>query len=195
VSFVDHWRTPPDHPHAAMGILASRIWQRLFGHEEFKVCICGLDNAGKTTILYQILLKDVVVTSPTIGSNVEEVVYNNVHFVMWDIGGQESLRSSWHTYYTNTKTMMLVIDSSDHERLPLIKTELYQMLSHEDLKNTTILVLANKQDVKGAMTAGEISEKLNLPSLKQHAWHIQPCCALTGEGLYSGLDWMISASP
>lgn len=33
----------------------------------------GLDNAGKTTILYQFLMNEVVQTSPTIGSNVEEV--------------------------------------------------------------------------------------------------------------------------
>ena len=38
---------------------------------EHKICIVGLDNAGKTTILYQFLMNEVVQTSPTIGSNVE----------------------------------------------------------------------------------------------------------------------------
>ncbi len=45
-------------------------------------------------------------TTPTIGSNVEEIVYKNIHFLMWDIGGQESLRSSWSTYYVNTKVCL-----------------------------------------------------------------------------------------
>lgn len=49
------------------------------------------------------LMKEVVHTSPTIGSNVEEIVVKNTHFLMWDIGGQESLRSSWNTYYSNTE--------------------------------------------------------------------------------------------
>ncbi len=40
----------------------------------------GLDNAGKTTILYKLALGEVVVTQPTIGSNVEVVKYNNVNF-------------------------------------------------------------------------------------------------------------------
>ena len=40
---------------------------------EHKICLVGLDNAGKTTILYQFLMNEVVHTSPTIGSNVEEV--------------------------------------------------------------------------------------------------------------------------
>ena len=48
-------------------------------------------------------MNEVVHTSPTIGSNVEEVVYKNFHFIMWDIGGQESLRASWNTYYANTE--------------------------------------------------------------------------------------------
>ena len=70
---------------------------------EHKICIVGLDNAGKTTILYQFLMNEVVHTSPTIGSNVEEVVWKNVHFIMWDLGGQESLRAAWNTYYSNTE--------------------------------------------------------------------------------------------
>lgn len=70
---------------------------------EHKIVIVGLDNAGKTTILYQFLMNEVVTTSPTIGSNVEEVVWKNVHFIMWDLGGQQSLRAAWATYYTNTE--------------------------------------------------------------------------------------------
>jgi len=48
-------------------------------------------------------MNEVVQTSPTIGSNVEEIIWKNIRFIMWDIGGQESLRSTWNSYYTNTK--------------------------------------------------------------------------------------------
>lgn len=44
-----------------------------FMTSEHKLVMVGLDNAGKTTILYQFLMNEVVHTSPTIGSNVEEV--------------------------------------------------------------------------------------------------------------------------
>lgn len=172
-----------------MGLLFSKLWG-LFTNEEHKVIIVGLDNAGKTTILYQFLMNEVVHTSPTIGSNVEEVIWKNIHFIMWDIGGQESLRSAWNTYYANTEFVILVIDSTDRERLSLTKDELYRMLATEDLKKAAVLVFANKQDLKGAMTAAEISQQLNLTSIKDHGWHIQSCCALTGEGLYQGLEWI-----
>ena len=61
--------------------------------------------------------------SPTIGSNVEEIVCKNVHFFMWDIGGQESLRSSWNTYFADSDFVIFVVDSTDRERLPISKME------------------------------------------------------------------------
>jgi len=168
----------------------SKLWS-YFGHEEHKIVIIGLDNAGKTTILYQFLMNEVVHTSPTLGSNVEEVVWKNIHFIMWDIGGQETLRQGWNAYYTNTEFIILVIDSTDRERLSLSKEELWKMLANEELRKAAILIYANKQDVKGCMTAAEISNQLNLTAIKKHRHHIQSCCALTGEGLYQGLEWIV----
>uniref|UniRef100_A0A5F9DME7 ARF like GTPase 5A n=2 Tax=Oryctolagus cuniculus TaxID=9986 RepID=A0A5F9DME7_RABIT len=162
-------------------------------------------------------MNEVVHTSPTIGSNVEEIVINNTRFLMWDIGGQESLRSSWNTYYTNTEFVIVVVDSTDRERISVTREELYKMLAHEhaslskpdvykdfnthqqeilkprkDLRKAGLLIFANKQDVKECMTVAEISQFLKLTSIKDHQWHIQACCALTGEGLCQGLEWMMS---
>jgi ADP-ribosylation factor-like protein 5B len=65
-------------------------------------------------------------------------------------------------------------------------------LKKKDLNKSSLLVFANKQDIKNSMTAAEISQQLNLTSIKEHPWHIQACCALTGEGLYQGLEWIVS---
>lgn len=59
-------------------------------HIEHKLVMVGLDNAGKTTILYQFLMNEVVHTSPTIGSNVEEIVWKNIHFLVWDLAGKKA---------------------------------------------------------------------------------------------------------
>ncbi|XP_029013835.1 putative ADP-ribosylation factor-like protein 5C isoform X2 [Betta splendens] len=174
-----------------MGFLLTKM-MAAFCETDHKVIIVGLDNAGKTTILYQFLTKEAVHTSPTIGSNVEEIKVRNSSFLVWDIGGQESLRANWHTYYTNTEFVILVVDSTDRERLTISKDELHRLLTHEDLRNAAILIMANKQDVKGSMTAAEISQCLTLDSITTHSWHVQACCALTGEGLPASLDWMRS---
>lgn len=174
-----------------MGLLFTKL-MAVFGDREHKVIIVGLDNAGKTTILYQFLTKEAVHTSPTIGSNVEEISVRKTRFLVWDVGGQESLRASWNSYYCNTEIVILVVDSTDRERLNLNKDELHRMLAHEDLQNAAILVLANKQDMKDSMTVAEISQCLTLSSITAHSWHVQACCALTGEGLPASLDWMRS---
>eukprot|EP01094_Clydonella_sp_ATCC50884_P002129 TRINITY_DN11638_c0_g1_i1.p1 TRINITY_DN11638_c0_g1~~TRINITY_DN11638_c0_g1_i1.p1 ORF type:complete len:183 (+),score=45.75 TRINITY_DN11638_c0_g1_i1:131-679(+) len=173
-----------------MGVLFSSIWARFVSTKEYKVIIVGLDNAGKTTTLYKLLLDEVVVTAPTIGSNVEEVVYKNIRFLMWDIAGQEAARSTWSAYYQSTQAIILVVDSTDRDRIPVLKAELDEMLGHEHLNSAIVLVYANKQDVKGAMTAAEVSEALALHNIKKQDWHIQACCALTGEGLTQGMDWL-----
>ena len=78
--------------------------------------------------------------------------------------------------------IILVIDSTDRDRLSITKEELYRILAHEELSRAALLVYANKQDVKGAMSPSEISRLLNLTCIKKHKWQIQACCALTGEG-------------
>lgn len=55
----------------------------------------------------------------------------------------------------------------------------------QDLRKAAVLIFANKQDMKNCMSAAEISTYLTLSSIKDHPWHIQSCCALTGEGW----DW------
>ena len=54
-----------------MGILFSRVFQSLFGSKEVRILILGLDNAGKTTILYKLQMGEVVTTVPTIGWEAE----------------------------------------------------------------------------------------------------------------------------
>lgn len=67
-----------------------------------------------------------------------------------------------------------------------MKDELFRLLGHEDLQHSVILIFANKH----AMTPAEITDCLSLPNIKNHDWHIQACCALTGDGLYDGLGWI-----
>jgi ADP-ribosylation factor-like protein 1 len=61
-----------------MGMFFSSLFSRLFGRKEVRILILGLDNAGKTTILYRLQVDEPVATVPTIGFNVETLQYKNV---------------------------------------------------------------------------------------------------------------------
>ncbi|CAD5319422.1 unnamed protein product [Arabidopsis thaliana] len=56
------------------------MFSSVFGNKEARILVLGLDNAGKTTILYRLQMGEVVSTIPTIGFNVETVQYNNIKF-------------------------------------------------------------------------------------------------------------------
>jgi len=58
------------------------------------------------------------------------------------------------------------------------------------MSQVNVLVLANKQDVEGAMGVDEIKTKMKLNNIKDREWTILPCCAVSGQGLEDGLKWL-----
>lgn len=174
-----------------MGFILSKIIEFFTkSRNNFKIIILGMQNAGKTTILYRLSLGQLVKTTPTIGSNVEELTYNNVKFQAWDLGGQESNRSLWDVYYMSTDAIVYVIDSQDDEYFEESKAQFHKLLVHPILKNATILIFANKQDLPGAKSVNQLIQDYGFDKIKNHIWHIQSCSALKGEGLVTGIKWL-----
>jgi len=173
-----------------MGLTISSLFGRLFGKKQMRILMVGLDAAGKTTILYKLKLGEIVTTIPTIGFNVETVEYKNISFTVWDVGGQDKIRPLWRHYFQNTQGLIFVVDSNDRERIAEAQDELTKMLQEDELRDAVLLVFANKQDLPNAMSAGELTEKLGLQNLRNRRWYIQATCAVQGNGLYEGLDWL-----
>ncbi|XP_022750356.1 ADP-ribosylation factor 3-like [Durio zibethinus] len=176
-----------------MGILFTRMFSSLFGNTEARILVLGLDNAGKTTILYRLQMGEVVSTIPTIGFNVETVEYNNIKFQVWDLGGQTSIRPYWRCYFPNTQAIIYVVDSSDTDRIGIAKEEFHAILEEDELKGAIALIFANKQDLPGALDAAAVTEALELHKIKNRQWAIFKTCAIKGEGLFEGLDWLCNA--
>eukprot|EP01135_Chromosphaera_perkinsii_P008702 Nk52_evm35s1444 gene=Nk52_evmTU35s1444 len=172
-----------------MGLTISRVFSRLFGKQEMRILMVGLDAAGKTTILYKLKLGEIVTTIPTIGFNVETVEYKNISFTVWDVGGQDKIRPLWRHYFQNTQGLIFVVDSNDRDRLAEAKDELHKMLAEDELRDAVVLVFCNKQDLPNALNPAAVTEGLGLNSLRRK-WYIQSACATSGDGLYEGLDWL-----
>ena len=79
-------------------------------------------------------------------------------------------RPLWRHYYQNTDALIFVVDSNDRERMYECKEELQRFLGEEELRDTSVLVLANKQDLPNAMSVDEITQVLELHSVKSHTW-------------------------
>lgn len=172
-----------------MGAAISQL-TNMFKKKEARICMIGLDAAGKTSILYKLKLNEMVTTIPTIGFNVEQVNYKNLKMTMWDVGGQEILRRLWVHYYEHCNAVVFVCDSTDKERMADARDEIARTMSNDHLRNARLLVYANKQDLPNALSASEVMSRLELKSLTTHKWFVQPVSAVTGQGLYEGMDWL-----
>ena len=174
-----------------MGFVFSKVFSSLFGSEQIRLIIIGLDNAGKTTILYRLHKDEVVQTVPTVGFNVESVSYKNLKFQVWDLGGQTSLRPYWRWYYENSNAIIYVVDSTDKDRLDIARQELELMLEEEEVKGLPLLIFANKQDSPDALSESEIVNALDLHSIKNRQWALFKISAIKGEGLNEGFEWLV----
>lgn len=174
-----------------MGNIMRKI-SRMLKNKEMRILMLGLDAAGKTTILYRLKAGQHVTTTPTVGFNVETVSYKNVKFNVWDVGGQDKIRPLWRHYYTGTQGLIFVVDCADGDRIEEACQELHRIVNDREMKEAIILVFANKQDLKGALTPEEIPDKLDLHKIQDRNWYVQPCVATTGDGLQEGLWWLTS---
>lgn len=174
-----------------MGVIASKLGKVLssFSKCPARIAMIGLDGAGKTTILYKFKLNETVPSIPTIGFNVETLTpVKGLTMTVWDMGGQERMRALWRMYLRGTDGVIFVIDSADKERVQEAKEELHRILASQELRGAPIVLVANKQDLPGALGAKEIIKRLNLHVMTDRQWVVQSACALTGSGIGEAMD-------
>ena len=155
------------------------------------IVMVGLDNSGKTSLMYKAKLKELIKVHPTMSFNVECVnATKKLKYKIWDIGGRESNRPLWKAYVRKTEGVVFVVDSTDSSRFEEARHELFNLLNSESAKlnQVPVLVLANKQDCVGASSPDMLANELNLSALNErHLWHVEPTSAYVGEGFVEGL--------
>ena len=179
-----------------MGLVLSS-WMEDWIGQFFKpttMLILGLDNAGKTQILYCMKLGEAITNViPTLGFNIEEIQYKNLTFKAWDLGGQTKFRQMWHHYYESTDAVIFVIDSNDKDRFNEAKQELHALLDQECLRNVPFLIFANKQDLPCAAELVEMKKKFELERYSYRGnVHMVACEAINNVRITTGLDWLSS---
>ncbi len=93
-------------------------------HEELyekRILLLGLDNAGKTSILFHIRDNQFKETVPTVGLNIEHINYKKYSLTFWDVGGQAT--KLWKHYFDHIDAVVFVIDSTDEEKLLFARDE------------------------------------------------------------------------
>jgi len=178
-----------------MGANVSNLTDHVPKMGAFHCAMIGLDSSGKTTVLYRLKYNQYMNTAPTIGFNCEKFRINGTAYTVWDVGGQDKLRPLWRSYTRCTDGIIFVIDSTKEDRMEEAKLELLKICkSNTSTKNgqIPILLLANKQDLPSALDECKIEAALGLKKELGNSfqWHLQPICAVTGEGLDEGMEML-----
>ncbi|XP_039142588.1 ADP-ribosylation factor-related protein 1 [Dioscorea cayenensis subsp. rotundata] len=174
------------------------LWKYWFSKTEFHVLILGIDKSGKTTLLEKLkslysnlegLPPDRIV--PTVGLNIGRLEAAQSKLVFWDLGGQIGLRTIWEKYYEEAHAIIYVIDAASLSSFESSKSALEKVLRHEDLRGAPLLILANKQDLPGAVSAEELARYLDLKELDERLYMFEAISAYDGMGIKNSIEWLV----
>lgn len=158
---------------------------------EKRILMLGLDNAGKTSLLFHIRDHEFRDTVPTVGLNIEHIQYKRYSMTFWDVGGQAT--KLWKHYFDHIDAVIFVIDSTDEEKLILAKEELRRLLGVQGNSNSTtggsstvassaassqssqseglgdvpFLLMYNKKDLAASKTSEELSGRLEIEAFRR----------------------------
>eukprot|EP00961_Rhodomonas_salina_P219635 2968535-Rhodomonas_salina.5 len=145
-----------------LAYLRSLLWRK-----ELELCLVGLQNAGKTTLVNALAMgtfdEDMI---PTVGFNMRKVRKGGVSMKLWDLGGQPRFRGMWERYCRGVNAIVFVVDAADSACTKDAKEELQKLLSKPSLAGIPLLVLGNKNDLPFAANEKATIEDMALNTIK-----------------------------
>lgn len=177
-----------------MGIRNSCCFKR----KDFRldILMLGLNGSGKTGIVNSLSgdpaesIRPTFAPTFTSGTNLSRGL-KGVNVGIWEFSGDERFRHDWSTSHLvqEVQAFMFVVDSFDVGRITEARQYLFTALQSPKVMGLPVLILANKQDLSGALSPQEVAEKFS--KLLQHT--ANPCqvhgaSAVTGVGLRDAIS-------
>ncbi|XP_076175421.1 ADP-ribosylation factor-like protein 13B [Ptiloglossa arizonensis] len=182
--------------------LLRRLQRKRCTEKTIILLIVGLDNAGKTSVLNYISGDSDKNVLPTIGFRTISLRYKSYTVKIYDIGGSSQIRSLWTKYYSGIHGLIYVVDASDISRLTENKVVFGELISHECISGKPLLLLANKQDISGAIDELDLVENLDVEraaNTMKCPTRVEICSCTGGEshsrdttiGIKNGYKWLL----
>ena len=134
-----------------------------FFQKSANIIFLGLDNAGKTTMLYMLQSDKFTQTDSTMHPHQAEVTIGNIRFNTYDLGGHNQARKTWADYCGTLDGIIFMIDAAEHGRLEESKAELDKLMQMPELANVPFVIFGNKVDKKEALKEEELRDVMGLP--------------------------------
>ncbi|KAM3720484.1 ADP-ribosylation factor-like protein 13B [Dirofilaria immitis] len=167
---------------------------------KIRICILGLDGAGKSTAICALASGELNDILPTNGFALQEFRYKKAEIIAYDLGGGSGIRSIWKNYYPEVFGVIYVIDGSERKRIEESGRLLKDVISDEDLHNKPFLIILNKKDRERCIDEIQFSDRFNLHTLAnqyQTQIRVEICQSNIGSGkmidstLKDGFEWLL----
>ncbi len=150
-----------------------------------KVFIFGLDNAGKTALTAYVKEEKVLDDpKPTVKFNIEQMIIDDLNFVLWDAPGQLKYRERWSRGIEGSNALVFVLDTSDSDRFEEAKRVLDKILDDFAVRTLPVLFCFHKMDLDAAkQNLNKAREVMKLPLITDHKVEPVKTSIKTGEGI------------
>ncbi|CCF53691.1 related to ARL1-ADP-ribosylation factor [Ustilago hordei] len=185
---------------SSIGSLLSSVLlylRSLLFSKHLEICVVGLQAAGKTSLVNLLSsgqFADEMV--PTVGFNMRKVRSGNTTIKVWDIGGQPRFRSMWERYCRGVSAIVFVVDSTQSCSAWNIATEeLHALIERPHLAGVPLLVLATKNDIKGAARVDDVIRVLKLDTIANREVSCYSISSKNQVNIDVTLKWLVARSP
>jgi ADP-ribosylation factor protein 6 len=169
-----------------MGASFSDTVDHWFQGPKKRCLMIGLSGAGKKTFLEKCAKGKEVQEEWMSLLIIRRVEYKGLDFESWDVGWGTQLFPLYRHLFARTQGLIFVADAYDRSRIDEARDELdhflYKVDEEGERGDVSLLVYA--------MEPEELAKRLQLSSLLNRTWHIRGSCAITGQGLDEGLEWL-----
>jgi len=162
-----------------------------------ELIILGIGAVGKSCIINRLVNnKFDSQFRPTLSTQILKLMFEQMDFRVYDVGGQEKLRQFWTTAVRRPQAIIYTIDSTHQDAQHQDSArEFNRMMTHYfvtlKLPNTIpVLIVANKIDKNPAFTEQDVIAKYH-PELFNMNYKIGLISAMTGQGLTENFQWLV----
>ncbi|MFX1294364.1 MAG: ADP-ribosylation factor-like protein [Promethearchaeota archaeon] len=127
-----------------------------------KIALIGFPGVGKTTIVKLIRAEEIPMEHiPTVTGDISTIKIGKLYFYLWDFAGQDEYSFLWPAFLRNSDAVLVISDSTLEN---IDKSKFFLDLIKKEVPEASLSVIANKQDIVGALNPEKVEKLLGVKS-------------------------------